>query len=201
MRSLLLNVRDRLKRLDCSCRVAAQFNKSLQATWDGVWKLAMKRVFIAVLSIALVGCVDRDQVDLARYNKTQLARYDRYDHGTIADAKQALHEIIADAQQNRGELKYFYGAEWEVCLCYGRLAIIAEHEGEQQSAQKYWDAAVEAQLQYQKDERAWARSNPGVRVPNQESDVYERVSPDAIRKFLAGLERDKQIAWKHENGK
>ena len=161
----------------------------------------MKTALLILLSIGLVGCVDRDKVALDRYNQAQLARYNRYEHGSISEAKKALQEILTEVQQYRGKLKYFYGAEWEACLTYRRLALIAEQEGDQQSAQKYWAAAVEAQLRYQKDEREWARSNPHVSVPNQDSDEYERIAPDAIRKFLAGLEKNKQISWKHENEK
>jgi len=148
-----------------------------------------------------MGCADRDQVALDRYNQAQRARYERYLHGNVSEAKQALYEMLAQAQQGRGKLKYFYGAEWEACLACARLALVAEQESDQQSAQKLWDAAVEAQLRFQKDERMWARSNPHVSVPNQDSDVYERVSPDAIRKFVTGLEKNKQIAWKRENAK
>jgi hypothetical protein len=161
----------------------------------------VKNAVTILLSFLLLGCVDRDQIAVDRYMRAQRARYERYLHGSVPDAKQALNEMLAQAQQNRGKLKYFHGAEWEACLSYGRLALIAEHEEDQQTAQKFWDAAVEAQLQFQKDERTWARSNPHVSVPDQDSDVYERVSPDAIRKFLAGLEKDKQIAWKGENAK
>jgi hypothetical protein len=126
----------------------------------------------------------------------QQQRYGRYESGSIPEAKQALHEIIACAQEHRGKLRLFYGAEWETALCYGRLALIAEQEKDFQAATNLWKAAVEAQLQYQKDERAWARSTPHVRVPNQESDVYEPVPADAIKKFLIGLEAKRTVAWR-----
>lgn len=157
----------------------------------------MKLAPILVLLIALMGCAAHDRVAMDRYDKAQDAHYQLYLYGNISEAKQALHQMLTNAEQHRGKfLKYDYGAKWEVCLTYGRLALIAEYEGDQQNAKKFWDAAVEAQLEYQKDERAWARANPGVRVPNQDSDVYERMSPGIIRGRLAALERNKDIAWK-----
>lgn len=172
--------------------------------WPGVCEFRrspMKLVFIALLPALLAGCVERDLADLARYDKAQLARYERYNRGSVSEAKRALEEVIDEARRNRGKFKHYYGAEWEVCLCYGRLALIAEHEGDPQSAQRYWDLAVDAQLQYQKDERKWGRANPRVDVLNEGSDVYERVSRDSIRNFLLGLEKDQQISWKLEHEK
>ena len=155
----------------------------------------MKRAFPILLCVVLIGCADRDKAALKEYEKAQPQRYDRYDSGSIPEAKQALREIIAYAQEHRGKLKLFHGAEWETALCYGRLAMIAEHEKDFQAATNFWKSAVDAQLQYQKDERAWARSNPHVQVPNQESDFYEAVSADALKDSLIRLESHRTVAW------
>jgi hypothetical protein len=156
----------------------------------------MKSAFPIFLCVLIIGCTNRDEAAVKAYDEAQRQRYIRYESGTIPAAKQALSEIIACAQQHRGKLRRFYGAEWETALCYGRLALIAEQEKDFQAATNMWKAAVDAQLQYQKDERAWARSNPHVRVPNQESDVYEPVPADAIKKFLIGLEAKRAVAWR-----
>jgi hypothetical protein len=140
--------------------------------------------------------MNRDAAALKAYLQAQNERYNRYESGSVPEAKQALREIIAHAQEQRGKLKLFHGAEWETALCYGRLALIAESEKDLQAATNFWKTAVDAQLQYQKDERAWARSTPGVQVPNQNSEVYEATSPDAIRKFLLALETNKPAPWK-----
>ena len=146
-----------------------------------------------------MGCGTHDRIAMDRYDKAQDASYQRYLHGSISEAKQALYQMLTNAEKHRGKfLKYYHGEKWEVSLTYGRLALIAEYEGDQANAKMFWDVAVEAQLEYQKDERAWARATPDVWVPNQDSDVYERVSPDALRKFLAALERKKDIAWKRQ---
>ena len=157
--------------------------------------LAMKRAFPVLMCILITGCTDRDEAALKVYIEAQQQRYDRYDSGSIPEAKQALREIIAYAQEHRGKLKLFHGAEWETALCYGRLALIAEHEKDFQAATNFWKSAVDAQLQYQKDERAWARSNPHVRVPNQESDIYGTVSADALKDLLIKLESHRTVAW------
>jgi hypothetical protein len=156
----------------------------------------MKSVFPILLCVLIIGCTSRDEAALRAYEAAQQQRYSRYDSGSVPEAKQALHEIIACAQEHRGKLKLFYGAEWETALCYGRLALIAEHEKDFQAATNLWKAAVYAQLHFQKDERAWARSNPHVQVPNQDSDVYEPVPADAIKKFLIGLEAKRTVAWR-----
>jgi len=51
MRSLLLNVRNRVKRLDCSCRVAAQFNPA--ANGGGTSRLQSPRLVAAVAELSL----------------------------------------------------------------------------------------------------------------------------------------------------
>src|SRR5437764_175785 len=126
--------------------------------------LAVKSLFPIIFCVLIIGCTNRDEAALRAYEEAQQQRYSRYDAGDIPEARQALHDIIACAQENRGKLRLFYGAEWETSLCYGRLARIAEHEKDFQAATNLWKAAVDAQLQFQKDERAWARSNPNVRV-------------------------------------
>jgi hypothetical protein len=73
---------------------------------------------------------------------------------------------------------------------------VAEQENDLQGATNLWKDAVEAQLQSQRDERAWARSTPNVRVPDENSDDYKPVSPDAIRKFLLKLEANRTMAWR-----
>src|SRR5882724_5858509 len=80
--------------------------------------LAMKSAFPILLCVVLIGCADRDKAALKEYEKAQQQRYDRYDSGSIPEAKQALRDIIAYAQEHRGRLKLFYGAEWETALCY-----------------------------------------------------------------------------------
>ena len=156
----------------------------------------MKNAFQILVCLLLIGCTNRDAAALKTYLQSQDERYKRYESGNVPEAKQALREIIAYAQEHRGKLKLFYGAEWEIALCYGRLALIAESENDQQAATNLWRAAVNAQLQFQKDERAWARSTPHVQVPDQTSDVYKAASPDAIRRFLTGLETNRPIAWR-----
>jgi hypothetical protein len=156
----------------------------------------MKIVFPIFLCVLIVGCTNRDETALRSYEEAQRQRYSRYESGGIPEAKEALREIIACAQEHRGKLRLFYGAEWETALCYGRLALIAEHEKDLQAATNLWKAAVDAQLQYQKDERAWARSNPHVQVPNQESDIYEPVPAYAIKDSLIKLEAKRTVAWR-----
>lgn len=156
----------------------------------------MKNAFTVIVCFFLVGCTNHDAEALKAYLQAQNERYSRYETGSGPEAKQALREIIACAQEKRGKLKLFHGAQWETALCYGRLALIAESEQDFHAATNFWKAAVDAQLQYQKDERAWARSTSGVHVPNQNSDVYEVTSPDAIKKFLVALETNKPAPWK-----
>jgi tetratricopeptide (TPR) repeat protein len=156
----------------------------------------MKSAFSIFLCVLFIGCTNRDQAALKAYEEAQQQRYSRYESGSIPEAKQALHEIIACAQEHRGKLRLYYGAEWETALCYGRLALIAEQEKDLQVATNLWNAAVDAQLQAQKDERAWARVTPGVRIPNQGSDVYTPVPAEAIKKFLIGLEAKRTVAWR-----
>lgn len=156
----------------------------------------MKNALQILLCLLLVGCANQDAAALKAYLQAQDQRYKRYENGDVSEAKQALRELIACAQEHRGKLKLFHGAEWEVALCYGRLALIAESENDQQAATNLWKAAVDAQLQSQTEERAWARSTPHVQVPDQNSDVYTPVSPDAIKRFLIGLESNRPIAWR-----
>ena len=156
----------------------------------------MKSAFPTFLCVLIVGCTNQDRAALKAYEEAQQQRYNRYEAGSIPEAKQALHEVITCAQEHRGKLRLFYGAEWETALCYGRLALIAEQEKDLQAATNLWKAAVDAQLQFQKDERAWARSTPHVQVPNQDSDVYEPVAADALRNFLIGLEAKRTVAWR-----
>jgi hypothetical protein len=156
----------------------------------------MKITLFTLLCCLLVGCMNRDAAELKDYLEAQNERYTRYETGSVSEAKQALRDIIACAQEHRGKLRRFYGAEWETALCYGRLALIAEAEGDLPAATNYWVAAVDAQLLFQKDERAWTRSNPRVHVPDQDSDVYKSVTPDEIRGFLIGLETNTPIAWR-----
>jgi hypothetical protein len=140
--------------------------------------------------------MNRDVAALKTYAEAQDQRYRRYEFGSANEAKQALQEIIACAQEHRGKLKLDHGAEWEIALCYGRLALIAESEHDLPAATNLWRAAVDAQLQYQKDERMWARSTREVRVPSQDSELYEAVSPVAIRRFLFALETNRPAPWK-----
>jgi len=156
----------------------------------------MKSILLVLLCSLLIGCTNRDEVALRAYRAAQNQRYARYESGSAPEAKQALLEIIAVGKEHRGKLRLFHGAEWEIALCYGRLALIAEHEKDLQTATNLWKTAVEAQLEFQKDERAWARSTPGVQVPDQDSDVYAPVSPEAIMNFLTGLEAKRTIAWR-----
>jgi hypothetical protein len=146
--------------------------------------------------VLLVGCTNRDAAATKAYLGEQDQRYKRYESGNIAEAKQALREIIVCAQEHRGKLRLFHGAEWEMALCYGRLALIAEQENDLQTSTNFWKDAVDAQLQFQRDERAWARSTPNVRVPGQDSDDYKSVSPDQLRNFLLKLEAKRNIAWR-----
>ena len=156
----------------------------------------MKNLYAILFCLILIGCTNRDAEALKTYMQAQEERYRRYESGNVAEAKQALDEIIACAEEHRGKLKLFYGAEWEIALCSGRLALIAESENDLQTATNLWKSAVDAQLQFQKDERAWARLTPNVRVPDQNSDVYKAVTPDDIRKFLTALETNKPTAWR-----
>src|SRR5204862_5400265 len=123
----------------------------------------MKIPLSTLLCFLLIGCENREAADLKTYLEAQEKRYTRYETGSVPEAKQALRDIITCAQEHRGKLKLFYGAEWETALCYGRLALIAESESDYQAATNFWMAAVDAQLRFQKDERLWARSTSHVR--------------------------------------
>ena len=149
-----------------------------------------------LVCVLLVGCKYQDAAALKAYLEAQDQRYKRYESGNIPEAKKALREIIVCAQEHRGKLRLFYGAEWEMALCYGRMALIAEQENDLQAATNLWMNAVDAQLQFQKDERAWARSTPNVRVPEQDSDDYKSVSADQLRNFLLKLEAKRTLAWR-----
>jgi hypothetical protein len=167
--------------------------------------LAVRVVLAITLCLILCGCAKNDRFDrtaVDAYLRTQDARYRRYTDGNISEAKKAVQEMLDCANENRGKFgKQYYVIEWEVALAYGRLALIAEQENEQETAGRLWKASVVAQLKYQRDQRMWARSERHVRVPNQDSDSYTTVSADSIRSFLVAQQRDHPVAWikTHEN--
>jgi hypothetical protein len=160
----------------------------------------MKATLLMLLCVVLTGCSRYHSLALKRYNDAQEGRFKRYVAGSRSEAKIAVREMLDAAEKHRGKLKYFYGYEWEIALSYARLAIIAEAENEIETAKGYWAAAVEAQLRFQKDERLYGRASPNLTVPNEDSDVYERVTAEQIRKFLLDLEKNQPFAWKEKKG-
>lgn len=157
---------------------------------------AMKATILMLVCVVLTGCSHYHSLALKRYNEAQDGRFRRYVRGTRSEAKIAVREMIAAAEKHKGKLKHVWSHELEIALCYARLAIIAEAENELETSKGYWTAAVEAQLRFQKDERLRARASPNVSYPEEDSDVYERVTAEQIRKFLLGLEKNQPFAWK-----
>jgi len=160
----------------------------------------LKATLLMLVCVVLTGCSHYHTLAKKRYDEAQEGRFRRYVRGTRAEAKIAVREMIAAAEKHKGKLKHFYGYELEIAICYARLAVIAEAENELETAKGYWAAAVEAHLRYQKDERLYGRASPNLTVPNEDSDVYERVTAEQIRKFLSGLEKHQPFAWKEKNG-
>lgn len=158
--------------------------------------VTMKTSLLMLLCLTLAGCSHYHSLALKRYEDAQEGRFRRYVRGTRAEAKVAVREMIDVAEKHKGKLKQIYSHELEIALCYARLAVIAEAENEIEAAKGYWAAAVEAQLRFQKDQRLWARASPNVSYPGEDSDVYERVTAEQIRKFLLGLEKNQPFAWK-----
>ena len=161
---------------------------------------AMKAILLMLVCVVLTGCSRYPSLALKRYEDAQEGRFRRYVRGTRSEAKIAVREMIDAAEKNKGKLKYRYSNELEIAICYARLAVIAEAENEIETAKGYWAAAVEAQLRFQKDQRHWARASPNVSYPDEDSDVYERVTAEQIRKFLLGLEKNQPFAWKEKKG-
>ena len=158
----------------------------------------MKATLLMLVCVVLTGCSQYHSMARKRYDEAQEGRFKRYVRGTRAEAKIAVREMIDAAEKHRGKLKQIYSHELEIALCYARLAVIAEAENEIETAKGYWAAAVEAQLRFQKDERLWARASRNVSYPDEDSDVYERVTAEQIRKFLLGLEKNQPFAWKEK---
>jgi len=161
--------------------------------------LAM-RIFTLLLAVMFsVGCDDHDESALLGYFKVQNMRFEQYEHGNVEEAKQALNAIITEARSRRGTIGGYYGTEKDAGLAYGKLALIAEHQGEAATARDMWARATDAYLEGAKAERVWAKSNPNVYLPAGDYDDGRNRSHAQLRAFILKLEEGRRIAWQCED--
>jgi hypothetical protein len=141
----------------------------------------MKTIGWIVVTVSLLtGCTRKDVA--ASFLAEQDLRYDHYLRGSLPEAKQAVREMISAVESHREELKGKYRMEWDLTLCYARLAMIAEVEKDEAEAAALWNHAIDH----------------CVRELKESKKKQEKPQIDDIRKFVLALENNTStpVEWK-----
>ena len=151
----------------------------------------MKAAAFLVVTLTFSGCAYYNQAELNRFAKAQDEISKRYFLGDRAAAKKAAYDMIELETRIGKNLKLYHGSELDIALSYGRLAIIAEAEGNFSGALQLWDSAVGAWTKVEDADLPQRRSNK-TGLPDRDEVIA------SIRKAISELERDRLPRWKTE---
>lgn len=106
----------------------------------------MRVALVSALLILLTGCGDDDR---ARFNRDMLQHYEVplhryyaiYESSDIDGAKKALNDVIALSLAQKSKAKYYWPFDTQIAFAQARLAVIAEHQGQGQEAERLFASA------------------------------------------------------------
>lgn len=136
---------------------------------------------------------DRDMQN--RYERQCDKYYDIYDSGDIESAKKALRDVIAFSLKEQSKAKYYWRFNIIIAGSEARLAIMAEAQGDKKEAERLFVSASDHQVLGEKAFEAVAREDH-IALGNSDTNALQHMSPDQWRRWIAALEKDRDIKWK-----
>ena len=160
----------------------------------------MRVVLVSALLLSLTGCGDYER---ARFTRDMLQRYEVachryyaiYESSDIEAAKKALNDVIALSLGEKSRAKYYWPFDTQIAFAQARLAVMAEHQGQKQEAERLFASASDYMMRGEKamslDVQKAGRTNG---VSNEKA-----VTPAQWRKAVRQLDAQLHVKWDSPN--
>jgi len=163
--------------------------------------MASMRVFlVSALLLLLTGCGDSER---ARFNRDMWQHYEvqcqgyysTYESSDIEGAKKPLYDIIALSLAEKSKAKYYWPFDTQIAFAQARLAVIAEHQGHKQEAERLFASASDSMM---RGEKAMSLD---MRRDGSTNDVgnEKAVTPDQWRKAVREIDARLHVKWDSPN--
>jgi hypothetical protein len=110
----------------------------------------MRFLLIPVLLFVLTGCVserERFDRDMEQHYEVQCDRYySVYASSDIEGAKKALDDVIALSLAEKNRARFYWRFDIMIAFAQARLAVIAEHQGQKDEAERLFASASDYQV-------------------------------------------------------
>ena len=160
---------------------------------------SMRVILVSALMLLLTGC-DSGKVRFNRYmwqhyEVTCHRYYSIYWTSDIEDAKKSLYDLIDLSLAEQSKAKYYWPFDTNIAFAKARLALIAEHQGQKQEAERLFASASDYLMRGEKAIRLdMDREGNTNNVPNQKA-----VTPAEWRMAIKKLDANHHVKWYSPN--
>src|SRR5579863_6544561 len=144
----------------------------------------MRYVIVIMLLAVLCGCSSRKQFDRdmqQRYEVQCDKDLSVYESSDIEGAKKELHDIIDLSLAERNKARYYWRFNLLIADSQARLAIIAEHQGDTNEAQRLFASASDYMALQNKAFRQEMQRERNIYFAGEDTNSAVRMTPDQWR--------------------